>query len=147
MRRELLLIIRINKNIEEYKDDFWKGLTFQQTIFSGVTVVLGTGSFFIANLTIGLPQMVSIYVAILFALPCALMGFKKIHGMTILQYLHCKKKVMNTPLLIYQSEKSVCIPSVQEQDPIKKEKKDKKEKVLFETPPADMVKEAERWCA
>ena len=140
------MIIRINKNIEEYKDDFWKGLTFRQTVFSVVTVILGAGSFFIANVIIGLPQMVSIYVAILFALPCALMGFMKIHGMTILQYLHCRRKVMEAPLFLYQSEKSVCSPVIKGQEPVKKKKKDKKEKVLFETAPADMVKEAERWC-
>ena len=61
------MLIPVNQNIDEYKDDFYKGLTLRQSVISLVTVAVG--------------------VLVYLALTIAAYGFLKIHGMNIAEYL------------------------------------------------------------
>ena len=39
--RRIWMLIPVNQNIDEYKDDFYKGLTLRQSVISLVTVAVG----------------------------------------------------------------------------------------------------------
>lgn len=96
--------IPINKNIDEYKDDFFKGLSLQQTAMCAAAVITGTAAFLAANLVLALPQSVSLYAALPFALPFAAAGFLKIHGMSPVRYFRLKKRTKENPVYYFRPQ-------------------------------------------
>lgn len=85
--------IQVNKNLDEYRDDFYKGLTLKQTVLSVLTVVVGTGVFLVFHKVCGIGQTTALYLSFPVALPVAVSGFLKIHGMTFSEYLKKKRSV------------------------------------------------------
>ena len=79
--------IPVNKDLDSFKDDFFKGLTLKQTALSIVSVAAGTGTFLLSSYVFHLSQSVSFYLALPVVLPIAASGFLRIHGMTPLEYL------------------------------------------------------------
>lgn len=94
--------IPVNKNLDEYKDDFYKGLTLKQTVLSVLTVVVGTGMFLLLHSICGIGQTAALYLAVLAALPLAASGFLKVHGLSLSEYFRRKREV--TGQLIYRFE-------------------------------------------
>lgn len=94
--------IPVNKNLDEYKDDFYKGLTLKQTVLSVLTVAVGTGVFLLLHSICGMGQTAALYLAILAALPFAASGFLKVHGMSLPEYFRRKREV--TGQVIYRFE-------------------------------------------
>lgn len=94
--------IPVNKNLDEYKDDFYKGLTLKQTVLSVLTVVVGTGMFLLLHSICGIGQTAALYLAVLAALPFAASGFLKVHGMALPEYFRRKREV--TGQVIYRFE-------------------------------------------
>ena len=88
------MLIPVNKDLDSYRDDFFKGLTLKQTAVCIVSVAAGTGTFLAADVLLGLPQTVSFYLALPVILPLAASGFLKIHGMTPLSYLLKRRAAM-----------------------------------------------------
>ncbi len=120
--------IPVNKNIDEYKDDFWKGLTLKQTAFSVMTVVVGAASFLFFYGILELPQSASLYLALPFAFPFAAAGFLRVNGMSPAEYLRKKKRYMETPL--YRFQPGALLEEAAEETVAGKAKK---EKVILET--------------
>ena len=87
--------IPVNKDLDSFKDDFFKGLTLKQTALSIVSVAAGTGTFLLSSYVFHLSQSVSFYLALPVVLPIAASGFLKIQGMTPVQYL---QKLIRTTL-------------------------------------------------
>ncbi len=85
--------IPVNKDLDSYKDDFFKGLTLKQTALSIVSVAAGTGTFLLGMYVLKLPQSVSFYMALPVVLPIAASGFLQIHGMTPAEYLKRRHSV------------------------------------------------------
>ena len=48
--------IPVNKNIDDYKDDVFKGLTLRQAAMAALTVASGILGFAIGHFLLGLPQ-------------------------------------------------------------------------------------------
>lgn len=94
--------IPVNKNLDEYKDDFYKGLTLRQTVLSILTVIAGTGVFLLLHSVCGISQTLSLYLAFPAALPFAASGFLKIHGMSLQEYFKRKHSVAEQPLYRYE---------------------------------------------
>lgn len=94
--------IPVNKNLDEYKDDFYKGLTLRQTVLSILTVAAGTGAFLVFHSVCGFSQTVSLYLAFPAALPFAASGFLKIHGMSMQEYFKRKRSVTGQMLYRYE---------------------------------------------
>ena len=94
--------IPVNKNLDEYKDDFYKGLTLKQTVLSVLTVSVGTGVFLVLYSICGMGQTAALYLAVLAALPLAASGFLKVHGMSLPEYFRRKREV--TGQVIYRFE-------------------------------------------
>lgn len=94
--------IPVNKDIDDYKDDFFKGMTLRQTTMCVLTLAVGIGCYFLCNSVLGLPQTVSLYLVFPAALPFAAVGFLKIDGMPPLEYLKRRREVTQTPLYRYR---------------------------------------------
>ena len=85
--------IPVNKDIDSFKDDFFKGLTLKQTAISIISVGAGTGLFLLARYGLKMDQSASFYLSLPVILPIAASGFLRIHGMTPLEYLKKRRSV------------------------------------------------------
>lgn len=109
--------IPVNKNIDSYKDDFFKGLSFRETLYSFLTLVMGTAAFFLCYLILKLPQTISLYIALPAAMPFAMAGFGKIHGLPIGEYLKLKRQAKRKPEYVYKPEYLRQMVSFERADP------------------------------
>ena len=98
--------ITIDENYDEMKEEFFKGLTFRQTVYAGVTICFGAAVYALFTLFFHLPSMVTLYLTIFLALPVGANGFVTIHGMTILEICKRYMAVRQHTGYIYISEES-----------------------------------------
>ena len=96
--------IPVNKDLDSYKDDFFKGLTLKQTALSIISVAAGTGTYLAASYVLKLDQSVSFYLALPIVLPIAASGFLRIHGMTPLEYLKRKRTTQSREIYFFVPE-------------------------------------------
>ena len=81
------MLIPVNQNIDDYKDDFYKGLTLRQSVISLITVAVGVVVYLALTGLFHLPQSLSLYMTLPVVFPIAAYGFLKIHGMNIAEYI------------------------------------------------------------
>lgn len=81
------MLIPVNQNIDEYKDDFYKGLTMRQSVISLITIAVGAVVYLTLTGVLHLPQSLALYLTLPVVFPIAAYGFLKIHGMNIAEYL------------------------------------------------------------
>ena len=115
--------IPVNKDLDSFKDDFFKGLTLKQTALSIVSVAAGTGTFLLGSYVFHLSQSVSFYLALPVVLPIAASGFLRIHGMTPLEYLRRRRGTVSVETYHFVPE-LIMYPEKEEKP---KEEKAKKE--------------------
>lgn len=77
--------VKINKEIREYTENMFFGLSLRQFIFSVVACGVAVGIYFLLKPMVG-TETVS-WMCMLGAAPFALMGFVKYHGMTAEQFV------------------------------------------------------------
>ena len=58
--RRIRMLIPVNQNIDEYKDDFYKGLTLRQSVISLVTVAVGVLVYLALTGLFHLPQSLAL---------------------------------------------------------------------------------------
>ena len=136
------MLIPVNQNIDEYKDDFYKGLTLRQSVISLVTVAVGVLVYLALTGLFQLPQTLALYMTLPVVFPIAAYGFLKIHGMNIAEYLRKSSAVKErssfsfTPqMLLYGTEEDQTIKGkttggAMAADAVK-EKADGKAKILY----------------
>ena len=71
--------IKINREIRDYHESMFMGLSFRQTIFSVLAILVAVGLYFWLNPILG-TETVS-WVCMLGAAPFAVIGFVSYHGM------------------------------------------------------------------
>ena len=76
--------VKINKEISNYQESMFFGLSMRQFIFSVLAVAVAVALYFVLNPYLG-TETVS-WVCVLGAAPFAAMGFFKYHGMTAEQF-------------------------------------------------------------
>jgi len=119
------LIIKINENVEEYKETVAMGLTGRQVVFSGVALLTGAGVILCLFQKIGI--MASCYVATPVIIPIALMGFYQMNGMNFFQFFSRFLKSFKMKPLLYRSTESIKAYQKMVEMPKKEEcRKDKK---------------------
>jgi len=97
--------IPINKDLDNnYTDDFFRGLSARQTLYSAATIAVGGGMFALFNLVLHIPAEVSIYLSVPFAVPFAAMGFVKIHGVPPDEYLKRMREARRQPMYYFEPE-------------------------------------------
>ena len=72
--------VKINREIREYTESMFFGLSLRQFIFSALAILVAVGAYFLLRPHLG-TETVS-WVCILGAAPFAAMGFVKYNGMT-----------------------------------------------------------------
>jgi len=99
------MMIPVNQDIDSYKDDFFKGLTMRQTLFAVAAVVVSGGLLAFFLIYLKLNASVAMYLTLPVAFPIIAVGFIKIHGIPLGEYLKRKKKVEQQSSFFYQPER------------------------------------------
>ena len=95
--------IKINKEIREYKENIYFGLSMRQFFFSIIACVVAVGLYFILRPYFGLETLS--WVCILGAFPFAILGFVTYNGMTAEKFLVAwiKSEIL-TPKVLYRKK-------------------------------------------
>lgn len=95
--------IKINKDIHEYTESIFFGLSLRQTIFSISAVIVAIGIYFCFKSRLGV-ETVS-WVCMLGAAPFAALGFINYHGMNAeeLLWAFLKSEIIEPKQLIFES--------------------------------------------
>ena len=130
--------VKINKEIRQYKENIFFGLTMRQFVCSALACIVAVGIYFITKPIFNNTGTVS-WLCMAGAVPFALLGFLKYNGMTAEKFLKAwvkseiltPKKLVFKPNNLYldmykQYEKDKKKAKKVKQD--RKEKKSKKEK-------------------
>ena len=72
--------VKINKEIRDYTEAIFFGLSLRQFIFSGLACGIAVGLYFLLHPYMSM-ETVS-WICVLGAAPCVVFGFVKYHGMT-----------------------------------------------------------------
>lgn len=112
--------IPINKNIDEYKDDVYKGLSTHQIIYSVAVLGIGVAAFLLVKYYFHVPMILTVMVTAIVTMPVAFIGFMPICRMPVPEYLKKRKKVIENNTFIYETISYRC------SDPDRKKKTHKK---------------------
>ena len=77
--------VKINREIRNYKESMFFGLSMRQFVFSILAIGVAVGLFFVLRPHLG-TETVS-WIVILAAAPFAMLGFVSYHGMTAEQFI------------------------------------------------------------
>lgn len=95
--------IKINKDIREYTESMFLGLSVRQSVFSGAAILVSVVIYFWLTPKVG-TQIVS-WLYILLALPLAALGFVNYHGLKAeeLLWVWLKSEFIEPKKLIFES--------------------------------------------
>lgn len=107
--KETLLEIKINKEIRDYQESIFMGLSLRQFIFAVLAVGVAIGVYFGLRNVLG-TETVS-WLCVVAAFPFAILGFVKYHGMTAEQFIRAyiqseflmPKQLTSKPTNLYAS--------------------------------------------
>ena len=107
--KETLLEIKINKEIRDYQESIFMGLSLRQFIFAVLAVGVAIGVYFGLRNVLG-TETVS-WLCVVAAFPFAILGFVKYHGMTAEQFIKAyiqseflmPKQLISKPTNLYAS--------------------------------------------
>ena len=85
--------ITINENFENYRREFWKGLTLRQTLHAAGGVAVGIIAYCIAAFLLGVPSDAAVWIALPASLPIIVPGFVRIQGMSIAEWARRMRNV------------------------------------------------------
>ena len=120
-RKELLMEVKINREIRNYTESMFFGLSLRQFIFSVLACAVAVGLYFLLKPYLG-TETVS-WVCILGAAPFAALGFVKYNGMTAekfiwawikSEFLMPKKLVFHSTNTYYELMKPVIVQKQKE---------------------------------
>ncbi|MDE7423794.1 MAG: PrgI family protein [Lachnospiraceae bacterium] len=97
-----MLSVDINRNIEEYHDNLFMGLSLKQCVSVVVSAVICVGSVVLLQDKIGLTA--SCYLSMPVVAPICLNGFYNKNGMNFTEYVKRTCKGLIQKPLLYQSE-------------------------------------------
>jgi hypothetical protein len=100
----LSLEVKINREIRDYTESMFFGLSLRQFFFSFIACVVAVGLYFLLRPYVGM-ETVS-WMCVLGAAPFAALGFFRYHGMTAEQFLWAwiKSEILIPKRLIFRPE-------------------------------------------
>ena len=98
------MMVPVNQNIDEYKDDCFKGLTMRQTMYAIAAVAVSGGLMMFFLLYLKMNASVAMYITLPIVFPIIAVGFIRIHGMNFRDYMKEKRKVRQRPVFFYEPE-------------------------------------------
>lgn len=123
-----IMVIDINKNIDNYKETVLLGLTAKQLVYSVLSVAVGGGIVLLLYQKAGLT--VSAYIAIPAVAPIALSGFYSYNGMGFMEMMKLKMHFAfgNRALAYVSTEGEDVIREIRQQEMIADKKTKQKQK-------------------
>lgn len=123
-----IMVIDINKNIDNYKETVVLGLTAKQLVYSVLSVVVGGGIVLLLYQKVGLT--VSAYIAIPAVTPIALSGFYSYNSMGFIEMMKLKMHFAfgNRALAYVSTEGEDVIRNIRQQEMLADKKEMKKQK-------------------
>lgn len=96
--------VKINKDIRQYSESIFFGLSMRQFIFSILACIVAVGLYFILKPYFGIETLS--WLCILGATPFAILGFVKYNGMTAEQFLVAwfRSKILMPSHFIFKSD-------------------------------------------
>ena len=96
--------IKINKEIRDYKENVFFGLSMRQFIFSAIACVVAVILYFLLRGHLGLETLS--WVCILGAMPFGILGFVKYNGMNAEEFFIAwlKSEILMPKVLFFKSE-------------------------------------------
>lgn len=91
----------INQDVVGYKDDFFKGLSFRETVFGALALIIGVGGIVYFYFYVGLPLNLAITICMPFIAVIGLAGFYQKNGMTLLRLTKELLRIHKTGALTY----------------------------------------------
>ncbi|MFV0362367.1 MAG: PrgI family protein [Suipraeoptans sp.] len=120
--------IQINKDIETYRSEMWKGLTLRQLTFVGAGIVVGSLTMLLVYKYCYVPLEMATYIGLPIIIGIGVFGLAKINDMTLLEYIKERWRLAFLPPLLYTSEEYSRL-MIQDTDTKKKKRtKDKTKK-------------------
>lgn len=119
--------VKINREIREYTESMFFGLSLRQFFFSALACIVAVGAYFLLRPILGL-EAVS-WICILMAFPFAVMGFVRYNGMTAEKFIWAwiKSEVLIPKHLTFKNTNMYhCILSEAEKRRRKEKKKNDK---------------------
>ena len=113
--------IKINKEIRDFNESIFFGLSMRQFIFSSLAVVVAILLYFILRNFLGIETLS--WLCILGAAPFALFGFVKYNGMYAEEFIIAwiKSEILTPKRLVFKAESDLCRQS---KDLIKQKEKE-----------------------
>ena len=96
--------IKINREIRNYTEAVYFGLSLRQCIFAALAVLVAAALYFILQASLGTET--TSWVCILGAAPFAAMGFISYHGMTAEEFIRAwlRSEVIEPRILLFESK-------------------------------------------
>lgn len=97
------LEVKINREIRDYTESMFFGLSMRQSVFSILAIAIAVGLYFLLKPYVG-TQVVS-WMCVLGAFPFAAMGFVRYHGMTAEQFfwVWLRSEVLEPKRLVFRA--------------------------------------------
>lgn len=96
--------VKINKEVRDYQESLFFGLSLRQTVFALLAVAVAVAVYFLLHETVGDGEIG--VVCILAAFPFALCGFFKYNGMTFERFIlvFLRSELLYPKRLVFKSE-------------------------------------------
>ena len=104
--------IKINKEIRDYQESIFLGLSLRQFLFSLAAVITAVCLYFALKPYLG--QETVSWVCVLGAAPFAVMGFVKYHGMTAEEFLEAYLQQQSMPAYLVSQPKNYYVRAMKD---------------------------------
>ncbi len=113
--------VKINKDISEYTESIYFGLSMRQCVSSVLAILVAVGLYFLLRQRVGIETLS--WLCILGAAPFAAFGFVKYHGMTAEQFLVTwfRTVILEPKVLTFQAKNYYYDAAVSEIEKLEKE--------------------------
>lgn len=115
----------INEDFDKYKNDFWKGLTFRETMWGAAAVAVGFATMLFFVLYLQWDAMISTFLMMPVVSLIGFNGFYNKNGMMLAQYIRRKWNILfGRPLTIRDEDIRIYKIKSAEQTLLPKKKKE-----------------------
>lgn len=95
--------IQINKDFQEYKEDFWRGFSLKELLSIGIATGTCAGFIFLLYQFLHIPLTGAVYLSVPVAIPILMTGFYRYQGMTLAELIRERIWQARTEILAYEA--------------------------------------------
>lgn len=97
-------MIRLNKPLDEMKNEIVMGMGWRELIYAAIAVVVAGAIIIFLTLVLKLSPVVCVYIGVPCAAPILILGTYKKQGMTFFQYQKKKRWQKKVGVLLYEAQ-------------------------------------------